>query len=290
MDTLSLYTQFIIAGLTMGSIYAMVGIGFSFIYRVTTVLNFAQGEFVMLGGMSAIAFHSAFKAPLFLAVAAAIVTVTLVGALFYFGTIRILGKAEPVRMILITIAGSMFFQGIAMVIWGSDDFALQPFVGTRVIDVFGAAVNSQVFPVMIAVVAISILLKIFFENTIWGKATTACAESREAALILGIDVNRMALLSFAVSASIGALGGVLITPISMMQYQNGVPLAVKGIAGAVIGGLGSIWGALLGGLIMGLAESLSAGFMTSYMTDIVVFAILILVLLLKPEGLLARNT
>ncbi len=290
MDTLSLYTQFVIAGLTMGSIYAMVGIGFSFIYRVTTVLNFAQGEFVMLGGMATITMTSAFGVPLYGAVVAGILIVTLVGALFYLGAIRVLGKAEPVRMILITIAGSMFFQGVAMLIWGSDDFVLPPFVTTGIIEVFGASINSQVFPVMIAVVVISILLKLFFENTIWGKATTACAESREASMILGIDVDRMGLLSFAVSAAIGAVGGILITPISMMQYQNGVPLAVKGIAGAVIGGLGNIWGALLGGIIMGLAESLSAGLITSYMTDIVVFAILILVLFLKPEGILARKS
>lgn len=290
MDTLTLYAQFVIAGLTMGSIYAMVGIGFSFIYRVTTVLNFAQGEFVMLGGMAAITLHVAFGATLCMAFLGAILTVTLVGALFYFGAIRILGKAEPVRMILVTIAGSMFFQGLAMLIWGSDDYALPPFVTAGIIEVFGASINSQVFPVTIAVVIISILLKLFFEHTIWGKATAACAESREAAMILGIDVNRMALLSFAMSAAIGAVGGILITPISMMQYQNGVPLAVKGIAGAVIGGLGNVSGALLGGLIMGLAESLSAGFIKSYMTDMVVFAILILVLLLKPEGLLARKS
>jgi len=148
----------------------------------------------------------------------------------------------------------------------------------------------QVFPVIIAAFIITLALKLFFDRTIWGKATAACAESREAALLLGINVDRMGMLSFAMSAGIGALGGILLTPITLMQYQKGIPLAIKGIAGAVVGGLGNIWGALLGGLIMGLAESLSAGFLPSYFTEIVVFVILMLVLFLRPEGLLGKKS
>jgi branched-chain amino acid transport system permease protein len=278
--------QFIISGLTMGSIYAMVGIGFSFIYRVTTVLNFAQGEFLMLGGMIAITMTSVFGSSLAVALIGGMLIVTITGMLFHFGAIRTLGKAEPVRMILITIAGSMFLQGIAYLIWGTDDYVLPPFVKAGVINVFGASINSQVLPVFGAAIIISILLKLFFDKTIWGKASTACADSHEASMLLGINVNRMGMLSFAMSAGIGAIGGILISPIALMQYQKGVPLAIKGIAGAVIGGLGNVWGALLGGLIMGLAEALSAGFIASYLTDVVVFVILMLVLFLKPEGLL----
>ncbi len=286
MNTLSLYAQFIISGLTMGSIYAMVGIGFSFIYRVTTVLNFAQGEFLMLGGMVAITMTSVFGSSLGLALVVGILAVTITGMLFHLGGIRVLGKAEPVRMILITIAGSMFLQGIAYLIWGTDDYTLPPFVKAGTIDLYGASINSQVLPVFGAAVIITAILKFFFDKTIWGKASAACAESSEASMLLGINVDRMGMLSFAMSAGIGAIGGILISPIALMQYQKGVPLAIKGIAGAVIGGLGNVWGALLGGLIMGLAEALSAGFIASYLTDVVVFVILMLVLFLKPEGLL----
>jgi len=109
-------------------------------------------------------------------------------------------------------------------------------------------------------------------------------------MLLGINVDRMGMLSFAMSAGIGAIGGILIAPIALMQYQKGVPLAIKGIAGAVIGGLGNIWGALIGGLILGLAEALSAGFIASYMTDVVVFVILMLVLFIRPEGLLKSKS
>ena len=286
MDTFSLYVQFIVSGLTMGAIYAMVGIGFSFIYRVTTVLNFAQGEFLMLGGMVAITMTSVMGSSLIPALILAILAVTLTGMLFHLGAIRVLGKAEPVRMILITIAGSMFLQGIAYLIWGTDDYNLPALIKTGTINIFGAAVNSQVIPVFIAAILISFVLKIFFDKTIWGKACTSCAESHEASMLLGINVDRMGMLSFAMSAGIGAIGGILIAPISLMQYQKGVPLAIKGIAGAVIGGLGNIWGALIGGLILGLAEALSAGIIASYMTDVVVFVILMLVLFIKPEGLL----
>jgi len=289
LETLSLYLQFAMAGLTMGTIYAMVGIGFSFIYRVTTVLNFAQGEFLMLGGMVAITMTSIFGSSLPVALVIGILTVTFTGMLFHLGAIRVLGKAEPVRMILITIAGSMFLQGVAFLIWGTDDYTMPSFVKVGTVTLFGAAINSQVFPVIFAAILITFILKIFFDKTIWGKATTACAESREASMLLGINVNRMGMLSFAMSAGIGAIGGILITPICMMQYQKGVPLAIKGIAGAVVGGLGNIWGAMLGGLIMGLAEALSAGVIASYFTDVVVFIILILVLFMKPEGLLGRR-
>jgi branched-chain amino acid transport system permease protein len=286
METFSLYAQFIISGLTMGAIYAMVGIGFSFIYRVTTVLNFAQGEFLMLGGMVAITVTSLGGLSLVFGLIIAILAVTGIGMLFHLGAIRVLGKAEPVRMILITIAGSMFLQGVAYLIWGTDDYKLPPLVKTGIIKIFGAAVNSQVIPVFLAAILISFILKFFFDKTIWGKACTACAESREASMLMGINVDRMGMLSFAMSAGIGAIGGILIAPIALMQYQKGVPLAIKGIAGAVIGGLGNIWGALLGGLILGLAEALSAGVIASYMTDVVVFVILMLVLFIRPEGLL----
>jgi branched-chain amino acid transport system permease protein len=270
----------------MGAIYAMVGIGFSFIYRVTAVLNFAQGEFLMLGGMVAITMTSFLGLPLTIGLIIAILAVTMTGMLFHLGAIRVLGKTEPVRMILITIAGSMFLQGVAYLIWGTDDYNLTALIKTGTINIFGAAVNSQVIPVFIAAILISFVLKIFFDKTIWGKASTSCSESREASMLLGINVDRMGMLSFAMSAGIGAIGGILIAPISLMQYQKGVPLAIKGIAGAVIGGLGNIWGALIGGLILGLAEALSAGVIASYMTDVVVFVILMLVLFIRPEGLL----
>ena len=278
--------QFIISGLTMGAIYAMVGIGFSFIYKVTTVLNFAQGEFLMLGGMVAVSVSSVCGSCLPVAVVCAILAVTVTGMLFYLGAVRTLGKAEPVRIILITIAGSMFFQGVAYLVWGTDDYRLPPLVKAGTINIAGAVINSQVIPVFSAAIIITIILKIFFDKTIWGKASTSCAESREASMLMGINVDRMAMLSFAMSAGIGAIGGILIAPISLIQYQKGVPLALKGIAGAVIGGLGNVWGALIGGLIIGLAESLSGGLIASYLTDVVVFVILVLVLIIKPEGLL----
>ena len=278
--------QQIVSGLINGSAYALVAVGLVMIYKATTTLNFAQGEFLMLGGMVAITMTSVMGSSLIPALILAILAVTLTGMLFHLGAIRVLGKAEPVRMILITIAGSMFLQGVAYLIWGTDDYNLPALIKTGTINIFGAAVNSQVIPVFIAAILISFVLKIFFDKTIWGKACTSCAESHEASMLLGINVDRMGMLSFAMSAGIGAIGGILIAPISLMQYQKGVPLAIKGIAGAVIGGLGNIWGALIGGLILGLAEALSAGVIASYMTDVVVFVILMLVLFIKPEGLL----
>lgn len=289
LETLSLYLQFLVAGITMGTIYAMVGVGFSFIYRVTKVLNFAQGEFLMLGGMVAISMGSFGGAPPFVAFIVSFLVVTILGIFFYQGPVKALSKAEPVRIILLTIAGSMFLQGAAFMIWKTDDYSMAPFIKTDTIQYFGASINPQIFPILIAAALITVVLKIFFDKTIWGKATTACAESREASMLLGIHVERMGMLSFAMSTGIGAIGGFLIAPITLMQYQKGVPLAIKGITGAVIGGLGSIWGSMLGGFFIGLVEALSSGFIASYLTDVIVFLILILVLFVKPEGLLSKK-
>jgi branched-chain amino acid transport system permease protein len=173
-----------------------------------------------------------------------------------------------------------------MFIWGKDSFDLPAFSGRVPITVFGAVIQPQYFWVIGFLIVIVIFLSIFFDRTIIGKAMSACADNPNAASLVGINVKQMILLSFALSAAIGAVAGITITPISLMEYDRGAMLAVKGFGAAILGGLGSFPGAILGGLIMGTIESLGAGLISSGYKDAFALIVLLIVLFFRPSGIL----
>lgn len=279
--------QCLFSGLTSGSIYAMVGLGFNIIYNATGIVNLAQGEFLMLGGLVMVLFTVALKIPMVAAFFLTIATVTLVGILFERLAIYPAHKkgGSLVLFITITIAVSMLLQGIAMFIWGKDPLSLPPFTSGQPIQLLGAAVTPQVLWVLGLSMLAVVLMNLFFNHTITGKAMSACSENREAASLVGIPVNVMILLSFALSAALGAVAGATITPITLMVYDRGPLLALKGFSAAVLGGLGLGVGAVAGGLILGLVEAFSAGFISSGFKDAIALLILILVLFFKPGGI-----
>jgi len=278
--------QYTITGITVGSIYAMVAIGFSVIYNVTEAINFAQGEFVMLGGLIMVFLQVALHIPLVFSFALTIVVVTVVGILLHRLAIRPIREPSVLSMIIATIGASFFIRGAAMFIWGKDPFDLPPFSGRNPIAFYGAMIQPQSLWVVGFLVAVVVVLTLFFDRTILGKALRACAVNPNASSLVGINVNYMILLSFALSAAIGAIGGIVITPISLMEYDRGAMLAVKGFAACVLGGMGSFYGAIIGGLIIGLIESLGAGLISSGYKDAFALLVLLFVLFLKPSGLL----
>ncbi|MFQ5485656.1 MAG: branched-chain amino acid ABC transporter permease [Desulfobacterales bacterium] len=278
--------QYLITGLTIGSIYAMVAIGFNIIYNVTEIINLAQGEFVMLGGLVMVSFHIFLGLPIFVAFPATIIVVTLVGMSLDRMAIHPIRQPTVLTMIVATIAAAFILKGAAMFIWGKDPLDLPAFSGRSPILFFGAVIQPQYFWVIGFLVVIVIALTFFFEKTIYGKAMSACADNVNAASLVGINVKRMILLSFALSACIGAIAGITITPISLMEYDRGAMLAVKGFGAVVLGGLGSFPGAILGGLILGTIESFGAGLLSSGYKDAYALIILLLVLFVKPSGLL----
>ena len=278
--------QYFITGLTVGSIYAMVAVGFNIIYNVTEIINFAQGEFVMLGGLIMVFFHVAMGLPLIMAFPATVILVTLVGMLLDQLAIRPIRRPSVLTLIIATIAASILIKGAAMFIWGKDPFDLPAFSGRNPITFLGAVVQPQYFWVIGFLVITVILLTLFFEKTIIGKAMSACADNPDAASLVGINVKQMILLSFALSAAIGAVAGITVTPISLMEYDRGAMLAVKGFGAAILGGLGSFPGAILGGLIMGTIESLGAGLIHSGYKDAFALIVLMAVLFFKPSGIL----
>lgn len=281
--------QYIITGITVGSIYAMVALGFNIIYNVTEVINMAQGEFVMLGGLIMVSLHVALGIPLIPAFAATVLLVTAVGLLLQQFALRPIRQPSVLTLIIATIAASIVIKGLAMVIWGKDPFDLPAFSGRTPFLLYGAAIQPQYIWVIGFLVLIAVGLSFFFNRTIWGKAMSACADNPNAARLVGIDPRKMVLLSFALSAAIGAVAGITMTPIALMEYDRGVMLAIKGFGAAILGGLGSFSGAIVGGLLIGLIESLGAGLLFSGYKDAYALIVLLAVLFLRPSGILGNQ-
>lgn len=280
--------QYLVSGLSTGAIYALIGIGFAIIYNSTEIINFAQGELVMLGGMFTLFFLETLHLPLPLAILLAVLSTTAAGVLFERLTIRPLKSPTPLSLIIITIGGSILIRGIAMMVWGKDTHALPAFSGSEPIAVGAATILPQHLWIFALTVVAIVLNKLFFQYTITGKAMRACAVNRRAAGLVGIDVKRMVLFSFAISGSLGSLAGIIVAPLTMTSYDVGIMLGLKGFCAAIIGGLSGGLGTVLGGLLLGILESLGAGLISSGYKDAIAFIILLLILFIRPQGLFGR--
>jgi branched-chain amino acid transport system permease protein len=277
--------QYIASGLTVGSIYALVALGFSIVFNSSRVINFAQGEFVMIGGMSAVSLL-ALGAPMPLALAGAVVVATVVGLVVEKLAIERARRADVVTLIIITIGASILLRGVAQVVWDKSVHRLPPLAGDTPVTLFGATILPQSLWVLAATVVIMAALTYFFRRTRLGKAMLATSHNRLAAQLVGIDVDRVLFASFGLAAGLGAVAGVLIAPIAFTAYDAGIMLGLKGFAAAILGGLGSFPGAIAGGLTLGLLESIGAGYVSSAYKDAIAFVIILGVLFVRPDGLL----
>ncbi len=281
--------QYTLSGITIGSIYALVAIGFNIIYNSTGIINFAQGDFVMLGGMLAVYLHNTLHIHLLPAGILSTLVVSCVGLLFERFAIHPLKNPSVITLVIITIAASILFKGGAMFIWGKDAFILPSFSGDEPIHLLGATILPQTLWIMGFLLLIISGLMVFYRFTILGKAMKACSYNRRAARIVGINTGRMVLFSFWLSALIGGIAGVIVTPITLVSYDRGALLGLKGFGTAIFGGLGNVGGAVAAGLIIGLLESYSAGLLSSGYKDAVALIILLLVLFFKPAGIFAKK-
>jgi len=266
----------------------MVGLGFNIIYNATDIINFAQGEFVMIGGLIMVSLTKRFHIPLLPAFFLTVILVAIIGILLERLAINPLSNPSIITLIIITIGASIVFKGLAMLIWGKDTYILPAFSGETPINIGGAVIIPQSLWVLGISLFVVLCLAFFFEKTLVGKAMRACAINRKAASLMGINVKQMVMFSFALSAMLGAVGGIIITPISLMDYQRGTMLAIKGFAAAILGGLGSQMGAVMAGFIIGVLESLGAGFISSGYKDVIALVVLLSVLFFKPTGLFGR--
>ena len=276
--------QFAFSGLTVGTVYALVALGFTLIYNSSDVINFAQGEFVMLGGMVTV-FLGMAGVPLPLAALAAILVTVAVGLALHRLAIEPARTTNPIVLIMITIGASIFLRGAAQVVFDKRFHSLPSVFGSDPIRIGGAAILPQSVLVLASAVVIVVLLWVFIDRTLFGKALLATSANRLAARLAGIDTRKIVGFSFGLSAAIGAVAGILITPITLTSFDVGTLLALKGFAAAMLGGLGSFGGAVAGGLLLGLLESLGAGFVSSSYKDAIAFVVILAVLFFRPGGL-----
>ncbi|MBI2715959.1 MAG: branched-chain amino acid ABC transporter permease [Rhizobiales bacterium] len=279
--------QFVFSGLTVGAIYALVALGFTLIYKASDIINFAQGEFVMLGGMMTV-FGAQAGLPLPVAALLAVILTTAVGLALHRFAVAPARGATPVALIMITIGASIFLRGVAQIVFDKRFHSLPSLFGGDPIKFGGAAILPQSLVVLASATIIVVVLWLFIDRTMLGKAVIATAANRLAARLIGVDTRSIVDFSFAVSAAIGAIAGILITPIALTSYDAGTLLALKGFAAAMLGGIGSAPGAVVGGLLIGMIEAMSAGYFSSNYKDAVAFLIILVVLIFIPQGLFGR--
>lgn len=288
------YLQLAVDGLSGGSVYALIGLGFVVVHDVTGILNFAQGEFVMLGAMLSVTFNDVdFPLPppvkLALAILLALVVTTLFGIGIERAAIYPARRSPVLALIVITIGADIATRALALLIWGTRPYFLPAFTTLGLADLnlrWGdLTFQAQYFWVWGIGAVILAGLFYFFERTLAGKALRACAINRKAAQLMGISPDRMSLLAFALAAAIGAMGGIVMAPITRPTYDMGLVLGLKGFVAAIMGGMVSLPGAVVGGLFLGVLENIGAGVISSSYKDIIAFVLLVLILLFSPRGI-----
>ncbi|MHC1698104.1 MAG: branched-chain amino acid ABC transporter permease [Geobacteraceae bacterium] len=280
--------QYLLSGLSTGAIYSLIGIGFAIIYNSTGIINFAQGEFFMLGGMMTYYFLSVAHLPLPVAMLLAILFTTAVGVLFERLAIRPLRNASPLILVIITIGGSILIRGVAMLMWGKDTHSIPMFTGTEPLTIGGATLLPQhlwIFGITLFIIFVN---RFFFYHTVSGKAMRACSHNRRAASLVGIDVKRMVFFAFAISSAMGSVAGIISAPLTMTSYDVGIMLGLKGFCAAIIGGMSSGIATVFGGLLLGVLEAFGAGLISSGYKDAIAFIILLLILFIRPQGLFKK--
>lgn len=280
------FLQYLFSGLTSGAIYAVIAVGFSMLYSATDLINFAHGEFVMLGALGIVTFWGILGIPLPLSFLITIICASAVGFLFERLAIRTVRKPHPIVLVIITVGASIFFRGAAMLIWGKDAYSLPPFTEMDSIDIFGAKLLPQSIWVLAVLLVLVWGLHFFYAKTLTGKAMQACAINRMGAWLTGIPSEKMVLLAFMLSAGVGGVAGVIIAPITMCSYDMGTMLGLKGFCAAMLGGLGSLFGPLVGGFLLGILESMAVGIFSSSVKDAIAFILLLLILYIRPSGII----
>lgn len=286
MELFAPLPQLFTSGITFGAIYALVGLGFVTIAKASQIINFAQGEFVMLGGMVTFFLLKEIHLPYFLSAFFTIPLVMLIGCLLHLLVIYPLRKASLPILLMATLGASLFLSSAGALLFGTLPKALPPFINRPPIDIGPISISLQSLWVLGATCLVLLFLYLLSHRTLLGKAMEASSTDPLGADLSGISRNLMIFLAFGVSAGIGSLAGIFITPIFYVSYHSGTLIGLKGFIAAILGGWGKHSGAILGGFVLGVVESLSVAFMPSGYKDAIAFVVLLLILYLRPKGIL----
>lgn len=291
--SLDQFLQYLVSGLSQGSIYALVGLGFTLIYAVTRIINFAQGEFVMVGGMMSYVLIRSADIPMVPALLLSIIIAVGIGALLYALAIRSARKASVISLIIITIGAAILIRGIVGEVWGVDAVRPPYFTGSEPLLFLGARIHPQALWIIGATAVVTLLLHLFLTYTMLGKALKACSVNPKAASLVGIDPWVMGLVAFSLAAALGALGGVVMAPLTLTSFNVGVMLGLKGFVAASIGGFTSPLATVVGGITVGVIESVAVGVnwgpFTSGYKDAIALVILLLILLIRSGRLASEE-
>ncbi len=284
------FIQICIAGLTVGCVYALVGVGFALIFNASRIFNFAQGDWLMLGAMLYFTFSSLFHLPLVLSLLLAIIAMGIVGLLVQALLVEPIRRRQGqiIMMVIATLAFSVIAESGAQTIWGTGALKIEPLVaGDLHFDKVTATGSTLV--VILATVALCIFLWAFFRYTFMGKAYLATASHREAAQLVGINVSLMVVVAFVLSGMAMAVAGATVGALTFASATMGATLGVNGFAAAVVGGIRNPFGAVLGGAVLGLAEAAWAAFVGPDFAKAIAYLVLLVVLFVRPEGILGRS-
>jgi branched-chain amino acid transport system permease protein len=287
--SISQWLQLLISGIVTGAIYGLVGLGYVTIYRTSRVVNFAQGSFVMLGALITYSLLHDAGFPFWLSGIVAVAVVVAIAVAMYFLVIAPIIKVSLVSMILVTIGVSLLLENLALVKWGGYGLGIPGFPGDRTLHVWRVTFEVQNIWVIAVATVLFTGLWLLSNRTRVGKQMTATASDPLSAALSGISTTRMVVLAFAISAAIGAIGGICVGSISPMAYSTGGMLGLAGFIAAIVGGWGSSSGAIVGGLTVGIAESLASGFLPGGYRSAVAYVLLIIILYFRPSGILGKG-
>ena len=283
------FLSYFITGVSLGGIYALIALGYTMVYGIAKMLNFAHGDVIMIGGYIAFVALSSMHTSVFLAVVICILVCIILGVLIEKIAYKPLRNASPLAILITAIGVSYFLQNTALLIFGS---AAKSFTSVvpKIKHNLPVNITSETIVTIIVTVLIAVLLTLFVNKTKSGKAMLAVSEDRGAAQLMGINVNNTISLTFAIGSGLAAIASVLLcsTYPQISPYTGAMP-GIKAFTAAVFGGIGSIPGAMVGGIVLGIIESLSKAYISSQLSDAIVFAVLILILLVKPTGLFGKK-
>jgi branched-chain amino acid transport system permease protein len=283
-----LVAQSIASGIAIGCVYGLIGIGFCVIYNASGIVNFAQGAFVMLGGMITYVAMTRYNLPLPLAAVISIAIVSVLGVVLERLVVRPLWNRQSTMfvMILATLAAQIVIERLTLLAFGDQPRTLPMFTNLPPLRIASIVLSYQFFWIVGCSILVIAGLAWFFAATKTGKAMRACSINAEAAALQGIPVARMLALSFALSAALGALAGVLVTPTQYTAFNVGVPFAISGFIAAIVGGFGRPLGALVGGILLGVGQSLAVVLIGAAFKNVSALSILLIFLFIRPTGVL----
>lgn len=286
------FLSYLISGIGLGSVYAIIALGYSMVYGIAKMLNFAHGDVIMVGAYVAFFALNRFNMPAILAVFMSLVVCTLLGVIIEKLAYKPLRNASSLAVLITAIGVSYFLQNFAQLIWTSSPKFFTSIVGNESFSLFDGKLNISYINVLtiVSCIVIMIVLTLFINNTKTGRAMRACSEDKDAARLMGINVNRTISITFAIGSGLAAIASVLLcsTYPSVSPTLGSMP-GIKAFTAAVFGGIGSIPGAFVGGLLLGIIENLSKAYISTQLSDAIVFAVLIIVLLIKPAGILGKK-